>query len=228
MTAETHAGASLLARYGLPPGEIERLSLARLEAQAGAALPDEPRARHLARRVLYAAGDPALAPMLRVHPSAASAGVAALRAGAAVVVDVSMVAAGLPREALRRLGCPLVVAIDEPAAAPLAREAGITRSAAAFRLLAPRLGGAVVAIGNAPTALLELLDRLDAGSPPPAVIVGVPVGLVAAAESKDELTHRGVPYATVLGSRGGSPLAAAALNALVELASRAGPRADGG
>ena len=218
MPAEAHAPATLLGRYGRLPGEVERLSLARLEEQAGMVLPNEPGTHHLVRRVLYAAGDPGLAPMVRVHPLAVPAGVAALSAGATVVVDVSMVAAGLHRDALRRLGCSLVVAIDEPDAPRVAMEAGITRSAAAFRLLASRLGGAVVAIGNAPTALLELLDQVDAGAPPPAVILGMPVGLVAATESKAELAARAIPYATVLGTRGGSPLAAAAVNSLVELA----------
>jgi precorrin-8X/cobalt-precorrin-8 methylmutase len=87
-----------------------------------------------------------------------------------------------------------------------------------IRLLKDHLGGALVAIGNAPTALLELLDLIDAGCAAPAAIVGMPVGLVAAAESKDELVRRATPYATVLGTRGGSPLAAAALNALLQLA----------
>ncbi|HEY0582289.1 MAG TPA: precorrin-8X methylmutase, partial [Chloroflexota bacterium] len=102
--------------------------------------------------------------------------------------------------------------------AAAAHTAGITRSAMGIRLLAARLGGAVVAIGNAPTALLELLDLIDSGYPAPAAIIGMPVGLVAAAESKDELAQRSTPYATVRGTRGGSPLAAAAVNALLELA----------
>jgi precorrin-8X/cobalt-precorrin-8 methylmutase len=228
MPAEAHAPTTLLARYGRPPGEVERLSLARLEAQVGSALPKDPGAHHLVRRVLYAGGDPGLAPMVLVHPLAVPAGAAALSEGAPVVVDVSMVAAGLHRNALRRFGCSLVVAIEEPDARRVAIEACITRSAAAFRLLASRLGGAVVAIGNAPTALLELLDLVDAGAPKPAVILGMPVGLVAAAESKAELARRAIPYVTVLGTRGGSPLAAAAVNALLELAGRERAGTDDG
>jgi precorrin-8X/cobalt-precorrin-8 methylmutase len=223
--AEPRPGATLLERYGLEPAEIERQSLARLEAQAGPALPADPSARRVARRVLYAAGDPALAPMVVVHPLAVPAGLAALRAGARVVVDVSMVAAGLRRAALRRLGCDVVVAIEQPDLERAAADTGTTRAAAAMRLLAPCLRGAVVAVGNAPTALLALLDLVDAGGPTPgnpALIVGMPVGLVAAAESKAELTKRAIPYVTVLGTRGGSPLAAAALNALIELATDSG------
>lgn len=218
MATKTRLDASLLARYGLPPAEIERLSLERLEARAGAWLPEDPANRSVVRRMLYAAGDPALAQSMRVHPTAAEVGTAALRAGAPLIVDVRMVAAGIRHDARERLGCSVVVAVDEPDTARSAARDGITRSAAGFRVLAPRLGGSVVAIGNAPTALLALLDLVDAGLPPPALIVGVPVGLVAAAESKDELARRGVPYVTVLGTRGGSPLACAAVNALLDLA----------
>ena len=205
----------LLDRYGLPPAEIERLSLRRLEEVAGDALPEDPGARRLALRVLYAAGDPQLASALRIHPCAVSAGLQALRGGAPVVVDVGMVAAGLR---LARTGYPVIVAIEQPEAAELAAKAGITRAAAGTRLLLPRLGGCVVVIGNAPTALLALLDGIDAGAAPPGLIIGMPVGMVAAAESKAELLARGVPYLTLLGTRGGSPLAAAALNTLAELA----------
>jgi precorrin-8X/cobalt-precorrin-8 methylmutase len=212
------SGDSLLARFGLPPGEIERLSLARIERLAGPHLPADPGLRLVARRVLYAAGDPDLAQSVRLHPDLVAAGVAALRAGRPIVVDVSMVAAGLRGDTLRRFGCSVFVAVSEPNVAVAARAAGITRSAMGIRLLKDHLAGALVAIGNAPTALLELLDLIDAGSPAPAAIVGVPVGLVAAAESKDELMRRTTPYATVLGTRGGSPLAAAVVNALLQLA----------
>jgi len=211
-------GESLLTRYGLPPADIERLSLARIEDLAGTRLPDDPRLRHIARRVLYAAGDPDLADSLRLHGDVATAGMAALRSRRAVIVDVSMVAAGLRKDLLARLGCCLVVAVDQPQVPEAAHAARVTRSAMGIRLLEGRLRGALVAIGNAPTAVLELLDLIDAGVARPAAIVGMPVGLVAAAESKDELVLRSTPYATVLGTRGGSSLAAAAVNALLELA----------
>ena len=218
---------TLLRRYGLPPDEIEQLSLMRLEARAGHTLPSDPAGREVVKRVLYAAGDPDLAPLVHIHPDLVRSATAALRRGAPVVVDVRMVAAGLRHAALRELGCEFIVAIDEPGTAALVVEHGITRSAAGVRALAAGLGGALVAIGNAPTALLELLDLVDAGNARPAAIVGMPVGLVAAAESKDELQRRPIPYATVLGSRGGSPLAAAAVNALLDLALRDGDMPDG-
>jgi precorrin-8X/cobalt-precorrin-8 methylmutase len=211
-------GQSLLARYGLPPAEIERLSLERVEQLAGPHLPTDAGLRQVARRALYAAGDPGLAESLRLHADLVTNGVRALRAGRPVIVDVSMVAAGLRGDALRRCGCRVFVAVSEPNVTSAACAAGITRSAMGIRLLREHLVGALVAIGNAPTALLELLDLIDAGQAGPAAIVGMPVGLVAAAESKDELIRRTTPYATVLGIRGGSPLAAAAVNVLLQLA----------
>jgi precorrin-8X/cobalt-precorrin-8 methylmutase len=218
VTAAPRAGQTLLERYGLPPSDIVGRSLLLLEARIGDRLPAEHHARRVALMMLYAVGDPDLVEALRVPAAAVSAGVAALRGGCRVVVDVRMVAAAVDRPLLERLGCELTCAIDQPGAAELARQRGITRSAAAFELLAERLRGAVVAIGNAPTALLALLDAVDAGRATPALVVGTPVGLVAAAESKDELLRRAVPAISVRGTRGGSPLAAAALNALLRLA----------
>jgi precorrin-8X/cobalt-precorrin-8 methylmutase len=209
---------TLLARYGLPPAEIEARSLALVQKLAGAALPTDPAARKVATMMLYATGDPDLAGAIRFHPAAMASALAALRAGCSVVVDVRMVAAAVERERLRRLGCELICAIEEPEAAAAARERGTTQSAAAMQILTQRLDGAVVVVGNAPTALLALLDALDDGRARPALIIGTPVGLVAASEAKDELTRRSIPYITVLGTRGGSAIAAAALNALLKLA----------
>lgn len=209
---------SLLARYGLPPAEIERRSRALVEAAAGPRLPSEPGARAVASSMLYALGEPELVEAIRIHPAAVAAGLAALRAGRPVVVDVRMVRAGLDSAAFERLGCEVRCALEVPGVDAAAAAGGVTRLAAAFELLAPELDGAVVAVGNAPTALLALLDAVDEGRARPALIIGTPVGLVAAAESKEELARRGVPFVTLLGRRGGSAAAAAALNALARLA----------
>jgi precorrin-8X/cobalt-precorrin-8 methylmutase len=209
---------SLLARYGRPPAAIEAQSLAHVETCLAARLPAEPGARAVAVRMIYAAGDLSLLDTLRIHPRAVDRAVEALAARRAVVLDVAMVAAGVASGPLARLGCPLHVAVAVPAAAASAREDGTTRAAAGMAALAPLWAGGVVAVGNAPTALLALLDLVDAGAPPPAVVIGTPVGFVAAGESKDELLRRRVPYVSVLGTRGGSALAAAALNALGRLA----------
>ena len=108
-------------------------------------------------------------------------------------------------------------AIDTPEVAERARRESTTRSVAAMRELAPRVGGAIWAIGNAPTALLALLDLFDAGEVDPALVIGMPVGFVACAESKEELVRRDLPYITVEGRRGGSSAAAATVNALLDL-----------
>lgn len=207
----------LLARHGLPPDEIEARSLALVEQLTGPALPADPAARRVAVMMLYAAGDPGMAGSVRIHPEAVEAGLRALRIGCTVAADVRMVAAAIESERLARTGVRVVCAIDQPRAAALAREHRITRVAAGMQLLASQLDGAVVAIGNAPTALLALLDAVDAGQARPALIIGTPVGLVAASEAKEELVRRTVPYVTVLGTRGGSAIAVAALNALLRM-----------
>lgn len=136
---------------------------------------------------------------------------AALAAGAPVLCDSSMVAAGITKAP-----GPVVSLVAEPAAAELAVKRATTRSAAGVELWADRLGGAVVAIGNAPTALFRLLELVDEGAPAPAAVLGGPVGFVGSAQSKQELIDRprGMSYLVVRGRRGGSAMAAAAVNAI--------------
>jgi precorrin-8X/cobalt-precorrin-8 methylmutase len=209
-------GGSLIQRYGLPAAEIERRSLALVEAALPSCSGWTSDARDVVKRMVYAAGDLALAGMARVHPDAVEAGVQAIRAGAPIVCDVRMVAAGLRPTAGR-----VLVAVDaiNPHPSPLPEGEG-TRTAAGIRALLADLDGGIAVIGNAPTALLALLDTIDAGECQPALIIGTPVGFVAAAEAKQELVLRGMPYVTVEGTRGGSPIAAAAMNALLMLAQR--------
>ncbi|HWM70021.1 MAG TPA: precorrin-8X methylmutase [Steroidobacteraceae bacterium] len=139
----------------------------------------------------------------------------ALQAGAVILCDAEMVAHGVTRARLPNRN-EVICTLRDPAVPGLAEKLGTTRSAAALELWMEKLEGAVVAIGNAPTALFRLLELIDAGAPKPAAIVGAPVGFVGAAESKDELmTHsRGIPYLVVRGRLGGSAMAAAAINAL--------------
>lgn len=173
----------------------------------------------VAARMVHAAGDPALVDLIRFSPGAAEAGVQALAAGAAVVCDVEMLAAGI-RPRARRLGVEVVCAIGEQAVAQAARARGETRAMAAMRGLQPRLEGTVVAVGNAPTALLEVLRMLDEGLARPALVVGTPVGFVGAAEAKQLLMEHNIPWVSIAGTRGGSALAAAAVNALLVEAAR--------
>ncbi|MEH1165052.1 precorrin-8X methylmutase [Micromonospora sp. CPCC 205539] len=166
-----------------------------------------PLSRAVTERVVHASADLAYVDELVCDEAALESGLAALRAGTPVVTDVAMVAAGITRTGLE-LVCP----VGEPATAELAREAGITRSAAAVRIALDRVGpGAVWVVGCAPTALVELLT-LDAA---PALIVGLPVGFVGAAESKAALRASGRPGVSNVGEKGGSAVAAAALNALL-------------
>ncbi len=141
---------------------------------------------------------------------------AALRSGAPILVDCEMVKAGVMSRLLPS-GCEVICTLNHPEARVLGRKTGTTRSAAAVSLWKPRLAGAVVVIGNAPTALFALLEMIDGGGPKPAAIIAMPVGFVGAAEAKADLAgnSRGIAFATVLGRRGGSAMAAAALNAIL-------------
>ncbi len=169
----------------------------------------------LATRVIHACGMVEVADRLAFSPRAFEAGRAALAAGAPVICDCEMVAAGVIRRLLPAAN-EVIVTLNDPRVPELAREIANTRSAAAVELWGERLEGAVVAIGNAPTALFHLLELLDAGAPRPALILGFPVGFVGAAESKAELAARprGCEFVALRGRRGGSAMAAAAVNAL--------------
>lgn len=194
--------------------EIYRNSFAIIRAEADlAAIPAD--LEKLAVRVIHACGMVDVVQDLRFSPGAGAAGRAALAAGAPILCDARMVAEGITRARLpadNRVVCTL----NDPEVPALARELGNTRSAVALEHWRDHLEGSVVVIGNAPTALFYLLEMLAAGAPKPALILGFPVGFVGAAESKDLLAEgsHGVPYVIVRGRRGGSAMAAAAVNAL--------------
>ncbi|MFD1557575.1 precorrin-8X methylmutase [Paraburkholderia silviterrae] len=169
----------------------------------------------LAVRVIHACGMVDVAAELAFSPGAGHAGRTALANGAPILCDAKMVAFGITRARLPASNA-VICTLDDPAVPGLARELGNTRSAAALELWREHLEGSVVAIGNAPTALFHLLDMIAAGAPRPALILGMPVGFVGAAESKALLATaaHGVPFVAVHGRRGGSAMAAAAVNAL--------------
>ncbi|MYC29179.1 MAG: precorrin-8X methylmutase [Chloroflexi bacterium] len=208
---------TLVERYALLPEEIDRESLKMVQADLPAGLKMEPREHYVLCRIVRAEGDPAIAESVRFSPGALAEGLSALGRGADVVTDVRMVEMGISKALLGRCGVKTRCMIDVPEVAERARREGTTRSVAAVRELAPHLDGAVVAVGNAPTALLALLDLVDAGEVSPALIIGMPVGFVACPESKEELVLRRAPYVTIMGRRGGSSAAAATVNALLEL-----------
>lgn len=169
----------------------------------------------LAVRVIHACGMVDVVEDLRFSPGAGSAGRKALAAGAPILCDARMVAEGVTRARLPANN-KVICTLNDEGVVDLAREFGNTRSAVALEHWREHLEGSVVVIGNAPTALFYLLEMLDAGAPKPALILGFPVGFVGAAESKEMLAadSRGVPYVIVRGRRGGSAMAAAAVNAL--------------
>ena len=208
---------SLVEKYALLPDEIDRESLKMVQASLPVGLRMSPREHYVLCRIVRAEGDPGIAADVEFSTGAVEAGLNCLRASGPVITDVRMVEMGISKALLREAGVQTRCAIDVPEVAARARTEGTTRSVAAIRELAPLLDGAVCAIGNAPTALLALLDLVDEGSVSPALVIGMPVGFVACAESKDELVKRNVPYITILGRRGGSSAAAATVNALLDL-----------
>jgi precorrin-8X/cobalt-precorrin-8 methylmutase len=200
--------------YVRDPAEIYRRSFAAIEAEADLARFRGPE-RAMAVRLIHACGMPDIAVDLKMANDPAAAGQAALQAGAPILVDAEMVARGIIQSRLPH-GNRVICTLNDADTKPRAEQMGTTRSAAAVDAWAGDLAGAVVAIGNAPTALFRLLELLAQGAPRPAVILGFPVGFIGAAESKQALAeHAGdIPFAALAGRRGGSALAAAAVNAL--------------
>ena len=166
-------------------------------------------------RMVHACGHVAITSRILFGGDLVRAARTALSGGASILCDSEMVAHGVTRARLPAEN-DVVCTLRDPRVTQLADELRTTRSAAALELWRERLDGALVAIGNAPTALFHLLEILDAGAPKPAAILGMPVGFVGAAEAKDALAadSRGIPFLTVLGRMGGSAMAAAAVNAL--------------
>ncbi|GEM31536.1 precorrin-8X methylmutase [Nocardia neocaledoniensis NBRC 108232] len=193
--------------------EIYRRSFATIRAEADlAGFPAD--VERVAVRMIHGCGQVDLAGDIAYSPGVVAAARAALQAGKPILCDANMVASGVTRKRLPADNAVLCNLAD-PRVPELAARLRNTRSVAALELLRDQLDGAVVAIGNAPTALFHLLDMLDAGAPRPAAIIGIPVGFIGAAESKQALIDfGGVEYLTVRGRRGGSAITASALNAI--------------
>lgn len=204
--------------YLKDPAAIYAKSFATIRAEVDLSeLPND--VAEAAVRMIHACGMTDLIKDLIFSADVAASAAAALAHGASIITDCEMVRAGII-SALLPADNAVICALNEPTVARLAREGSTTRSAAQVALWAPHLPGSVVVIGNAPTALFALLEALDAGAVRPAAIIACPVGFVGAVESKAELASnpRGVPFLTVVGRRGGSALASAALNALSQIA----------
>ncbi|MFE3543184.1 precorrin-8X methylmutase [Nocardia sp. NPDC059177] len=201
------------ASYLTDGAEIYRRSFATIRAEADlAGFPAD--VERVVVRMIHGCGQVDLAADIAYSPGVVAAARAALRAGKPIICDANMVASGVTRKRLPAAN-PVLCQLADPRVPALAAELGNTRSVAALELLREQLDGAVVAIGNAPTALFHLLDMLDGGAPRPAAIVGIPVGFIGAAESKQALIDfGGVEFLTVRGRRGGSAITASALNAM--------------
>ena len=196
------------------PAEIYCRSFATVRAEADLdALPAD--IADVAVRLIHACGMPDIIGDLRYSPNAGNAGRDALNGGAPILVDAEMVAAGIIRARLAANN-PVICTLNDPRTPDHAKAIGNTRSAAAVDFWQEQLAGAVVVIGNAPTALFRLLELLLEGAQKPALILGFPVGFIGAAESKQALADFGhnIPFMTLLGRRGGSAIASASVNAL--------------
>ncbi|MFF3223911.1 precorrin-8X methylmutase [Nocardia suismassiliense] len=205
--------SDLRASYLTDGAEIYRRSFAMIRAEADLdRFP--PEVAQVVVRMIHGCGQVDLAGDVAFSPGLVASARAALRAGAPILCDANMVASGVTRKRLPADNA-VICTLTDPRVPELAAHMGNTRSAAALELWREHLDGAVVAIGNAPTALFHLLDMLDAGAPRPAAIIGIPVGFIGAAESKDALVEFGdIEYLTVRGRRGGSAITASALNAI--------------
>ncbi|MFH9615473.1 precorrin-8X methylmutase [Streptomyces pratensis] len=193
---------------------IYRQSFATIRAEADlAGLPAD--VSQVAVRMIHACGMVDLVRDLAFSPNAVADARAALRSGAPILCDVAMVASGVTRKRLPADN-EVICTLSDPTVPELAAKLGTTRSAAALELWRDRMEGAVVAVGNAPTALFRLLEMIEEGAPRPAAVIGVPVGFIGAAESKEALAAHpsGLEHLVVRGRRGGSAIAAAALNAI--------------
>ncbi len=210
----------------MKPLEIEQLSFQIIDSEAGdhGFPPDQ---WPLVRRVIHTSADFEWQAMIRLHPQAIACGVAAIRAGATVVTDTNMARVGIRQRDMEAFGGSVrCYMADERVAATAARE-GTTRAKAAVDLAAAELSGGIYVVGNAPTALLRLIDLIDQGQATPALVVGLPVGFVNAAESKALLLDSDVPFITNVGRKGGSNVAAAVVNALIIMAADRDPSVGG-
>jgi precorrin-8X/cobalt-precorrin-8 methylmutase len=198
----------------MKPHEIEQLSFQIIDGEAGDhgfSTDQWP----VVRRVIHTSADFEWQQMIRFHPQAIVSGVSAIRSGYPIITDTNMARAGIRQRDLVRFGGTVNCYMTDERVAETAARKGITRAKAAVDVAAPEITGGIYVVGNAPTALLRLVELIDQGTLRPALVVGLPVGFVNAAESKALLLECDVPHVTNLGRKGGSNVAAAVVNALI-------------
>jgi len=201
----------------MKPHEIEQLSFQMIDTEAGDhgfSADQWP----VVRRVIHTSADFEWQRMIRFHPRAILSGVSAIRNGCPIITDTNMARAGIRQRDLARFGGMLNCYMTDERVAETAARKGITRAKAAVDVAAPTLSGGIYVVGNAPTALLRLIELMDQGTVRPALVVGLPVGFVNAAESKALLVEMDIPFISNVGRKGGSNIAASVVNALILLA----------
>lgn len=201
----------------MKPAEIEALSFRIIDEEAGDHA-YEADAWSIIRRMIHTSADFEYMQTVRLHPRAIEVGIDALRRGRNIVTDTNMARAGIRKSEIFRLGGSVECLIGDGRVAQVARESGCTRAMAAVDAAIPMMKGGIYVIGNAPTALLRLIELIQSGEAEPALVVGLPVGFVNAAESKTELARLDVPHITNVGRKGGSNVAASVVNALAIMA----------
>ena len=201
----------------MKPAEIEALSFRIIDQEAGDhGFPEDQWS--IVRRMIHTSADFDYLASVRFHPAAVSAGIEAIRQGRTVVTDTNMARAGIRKDAILQFGGSLECLIDDPTVAHAARDSGCTRAMAAVDAAIPLLRRGIYAVGNAPTALMRLVELIRSGQADPALVVGLPVGFVNAAESKAVLVEMDIPFISNVGRKGGSNVAASVINALILLA----------
>lgn len=201
--------------YEIDPMGIENKSMDIIEGLIGSQDWD-PLRKAVVHRIVHTSGDPDYANIVKIHPDAISSGIEALKKGALIITDVNMLKVGVNKPALAKVGSDIVCSVADAEVAAEAKRTGETRSMTAMKMLKDKMEGSIIAIGNAPTALFTVLELIKEEGVKPALIIGTPVGFVGAKESKDLLAEEApVPYITVLGTKGGSPIAASVINAML-------------
>jgi len=201
------------------PHEIEQLSFKIIDEEAGShGYPSD--RWQVVRRVIHTSADFEWQTMIRFHPQAIAAGLKAIRSGCAIITDTNMARVGIRKRDLARYGGTVNCYMADERVAETALKEGVTRAKAAVDVAASEVSGGIYVVGNAPTALLRLIQLIGEGKANPSLVVGLPVGFVNAAESKARLYACDVPYITNVGRKGGSNVAAAVVNALILMAGK--------
>lgn len=200
------------------PEDIETESLRIIDSEVPEPRPFDGEKWAIVRRMIHTTADFEMLNLVRFHVNAVESGIQALKKGAKIVTDTEMAMRGIPVRRLDPLGCSVYCLMNDPRVISRAKAEGITRAKAAVDIAVSEIKPEIYVVGNAPTALIRLVEHFDNGDVSPALVVGMPVGFVNAAESKALLMSRDIPYIAIEGRKGGSALAASVINALAILA----------